>query len=345
MAAVKLRAAIAVGAGALALAVPAHALAQDEPPAEETAAAAEERKGAEQRRGTDDPKPAKITLKIKGAKNGKVDVGKRVTVIGKIRPFVKGQRVRIWLQKARKKVLARKTFVKQVKNRNVGTFRLRTKQIIRQGHYRAYARKPATPNQLQARTRTREFNVRYPDLDPGDKSNAVKLLNKLLAKQAYYTSSGRKYGSATGRAILAFRKVNNMPRTMNATPGIFRMLANGKGGFKLKWPGGGKHVEADLSRQVMVLANHGKPQHIFHISSGAPATPTVTGKYRTYRKDPGINSLGMIDSVYFHRGYATHGYKSVPTYPASHGCLRNPPPNARFIYNWIDIGDYFYVYP
>jgi lipoprotein-anchoring transpeptidase ErfK/SrfK len=52
----------------------------------------------------------------------------------------------------------------------------------------------------------------------------------------------------------------------------------------------------------------------------------------------------MYYSVYFHGGYATHGYASVPTYPASHGCLRNPIPNAVFIYNWLDYGDVFYVY-
>jgi lipoprotein-anchoring transpeptidase ErfK/SrfK len=135
-----------------------------------------------------------------------------------------------------------------------------------------------------------------------------------------------------------------MARTTNTTPGIFKKLAAGRGGFNLKWPSGGKHIEADLSRQVMVLARGGRARHIFHISSGAPATPTIRGKFPTYRKDPGKNSLGMIDSVYFIRGYATHGYHSVPTYPASHGCLRNPPANARFIYNWIDIGDVFYVY-
>jgi hypothetical protein len=144
--------------------------------------------------------------------------------------------------------------------------------------------------------------------------------------------------------VLAFRKVNNMARTTNATPGIFRKLAAGKGGFKLKWEGGGKHIEADLSRQVMVLAKRGKAQHIFHISSGTAATPTVRGKYPTYRKDFGTNSKGMVHSVYFIRGYATHGYPSVPTYPASHGCLRNPIPNSLFIYNWIDYGDVFYVY-
>jgi lipoprotein-anchoring transpeptidase ErfK/SrfK len=34
----------------------------------------------------------------------------------------------------------------------------------------------------------------------------------------------------------------------------------------------------------------------------------------------------------------------VPTYPASHGCLRVPIPNARAIYDWIDIGDPIFLY-
>lgn len=93
-----------------------------------------------------------------------------------------------------------------------------------------------------------------------------------------------------------------------------------------------------------MLAKHGEVDEIYHISSGAPATPTILGKFRFYRKEPGTNSHGMVHSVYFHRGYATHGYPSVPTYPASHGCLRNPIPDSRHIYNWIDLGDPIYVY-
>ena len=52
----------------------------------------------------------------------------------------------------------------------------------------------------------------------------------------------------------------------------------------------------------------------------------------------------MVDSAYFIRGYATHGYPSVPIYPASHGCLRVPIPDARTIFNWITIGTPVDVY-
>jgi lipoprotein-anchoring transpeptidase ErfK/SrfK len=52
----------------------------------------------------------------------------------------------------------------------------------------------------------------------------------------------------------------------------------------------------------------------------------------------------MYYSVYYNRGEATHGYHSVPPYPASHGCIRNPIPDSIYIYNWIDLGDKMFVY-
>ena len=52
----------------------------------------------------------------------------------------------------------------------------------------------------------------------------------------------------------------------------------------------------------------------------------------------------MVDSTYFIRGYAIHGYYDVPTYNASHGCLRVPIPDARAIYDWVRLGDRIDVY-
>ena len=104
-------------------------------------------------------------------------------------------------------------------------------------------------------------------------------------------------------------------------------------------------MEVDISHQVMALANHGKAQYTFAVSTGAPATPTIRGHFHFYRKDPGYNSEGMYYSSYWHTGYAIHGYKSVPTYNASHGCVRIPIPDARFVYDRLPIGTDVYVYP
>ena len=58
----------------------------------------------------------------------------------------------------------------------------------------------------------------------------------------------------------------------------------------------------------------GRVHAIYMMSSGKPSTPTVLGRFRVYRKEPGVNSEGMVDSSYFIRGYAIHGYHEVPDF-------------------------------
>ena len=289
-------------------------------------------------------KPARLKLRLREVDQNQVEVGENFRVVGKVFPWVPGQHVKVVFKKGNRILHERRLDVTRVAGRNAGEFGMAGKRVIKPGSYFFRAHKVATHDQDGAQEGTRRITVDYPDLDPGNSSDKVKLFNRLLENEGYATNRGSTYGGATGRAVLAYRKVNGMARTTNATPDMFRTLAAGKGGFKLKWPEGGKHVEVDLSRQVMALANHGKAKHVFHISSGAPATPTVRGKFPVYRFEPGYNNKHMYYSVYFHGGYATHGYASVPTYPASHGCVRNPIPDSVFIYKWLDYGDIFYVY-
>jgi hypothetical protein len=178
----------------------------------------------------------------------------------------------------------------------------------------------------------------------GSRGVAVKLMQLQLARLAYATPKSGRFDDATARAVLAYRKVNRMRRIGSANHRVFARLFRGQGGFRLRYPRAGKHVEADLRRQVLVLAQHGRPWRIFHMSSGKPSTPTVRGTFRFYRKGPGYNAKGMYYSNYFIRGYAIHGYAEVPPYAASHGCIRVPIPNAISIYRWIALGNRIFVY-
>lgn len=289
-------------------------------------------------------KPFKVSLKLKGVKNGRVDAGHRIVAIGKVRPFVGGERVEVRLANRGDVVKKKTPFVRQVKGRNFGRFKLRSKPLTKAGKYRVRVSKKPTARQAGGQAKSKEFKLSYPDLDPGDSGNDVELFNDLLRRQGYYAPKGDSYSAGTERAVMAFRKVNGMARNFQATRGIFAKLAAGKGGFELAHPGAGKHVEVDISKQVMALAAGGEAKHVFHVSTGAAATPSDAGGFRFYRKDPGYNSIGMYYSVYYNGGEATHGYKSVPPYPASHGCIRNPIPDSVFIYNWIDLGDKMFVY-
>jgi hypothetical protein len=290
------------------------------------------------------PAPARITLRVEGASGGDVGVGRRARVLGIMRPFVAGQDVVVVLKRGRTTVSRVVRPVERVAGRNAGRFEAWTPRLIRPGRHRFTAFHPRTADQLGTRAASGRFSVSYPNLDPGDRGRAVAVFNDLLARKRYHTARGRGYGGATQRAVMAFRKVNGMRRTYDASRRIFRRLAAGRGGLQLARPRAGRHVEVDLSRQVMVLAARGKPRHIFHVSTGAPATPSDRGRFRFYRRQPGYNSLGMYYSVYYNRGEAIHGYHSVPGYAASHGCVRNPIPNSRFIYKWVRLRMRIYVH-
>jgi hypothetical protein len=171
----------------------------------------------------------------------------------------------------------------------------------------------------------------------------VRLLQAKLAGLHYAVSRSGMFDQATSNAVMAWRKYTGMARTTIASPDVFSGLLKGKGAWKVRHPGDGHHVEALLGKQVLALIDGKNVVAIYHTSSGKPSTPTVRGRFHVYSKTPGTNAKGMVDSNYFIRGYAIHGYVDVPNYNASHGCLRVPIMNARTIYNWVRIGDVVWV--
>jgi hypothetical protein len=177
-------------------------------------------------------------------------------------------------------------------------------------------------------------------LTPGRKT---LLFNRLLQKNGYHMGDVTDYvDESTQLGIIALRKVNELPISDSYAPKLFTLLLSGRAGFQPVHQEDGRHVEVDLSRQVLALVEDGKATDVVHVSTGAFGTPT--GDYHFYEKGPGYNAKGMYYSIYYSGNYATHGYSSVPYYPASHGCVRNPEAYSVFIYNWISLGDPMYIY-
>ncbi|MGI9557966.1 MAG: L,D-transpeptidase, partial [Solirubrobacterales bacterium] len=283
-----------------------------------------------------EPEEAKLKLRLKG--DGKVGVGDSASAVGTLKPFVAGQKVLVQLRSNGKTKSSTRVKVRRKKGANDAGYFNYVKRIVEPGKYKITATHFETKKLGEATGKTRRFKITYPSLRRGDRGASVRLLNRLLDDLGYVTASGEKYGGKTARAVLAYRKTNNMARTTSATSGIFRRLAAGKGAFKLQDPGNGKQIEVDISRQVMALAVDGEVIRTYHVSTGAAATPTVRGKWTFYRRHAGYNAIGMYWSSFWVRGYAIHGYKSVPTHPASHGCVRTHLGEAKSIYDWIDGG-------
>jgi hypothetical protein len=192
--------------------------------------------------------------------------------------------------------------------------------------------------------RARRLVVRTARAGAGSRGPLVRALQRRLRELGYVTRINGHYGADTARAVLALRKVIGASRSSSATGAIFHRLVRGGGRFVVRHPKAGRHAEFDWSRQVLALAKGARPYKILHASSGKPSTPTVFGHFRFYSKTAGMNSHGMYYSNYFIGGYAIHGYADVPTYAASHGCIRIPIPSAVSVYRSIRLGDDIYVY-
>jgi hypothetical protein len=269
-----------------------------------------------------------------------------VSVSGRVRPFVAGQTVKVTITRKGRRVARVRALVRR--KGGVGQFRVRF-TARRAGRYIVHAHHAGTEGQRRFSAKPVSVTAEAFQVSSGSASGLrVRLLRRGLRALGYVVPApggrGASFDASTARAVLAFRKTNELGRSSVATRKVFSMLLRGQGAFKLRHPEAGKHVEFDWSRQVLALADGGKAVHVLHASSGKPSTPTVFGTFRFYSKTPGTNAKGMVNSNYFIRGYAIHGYVSVPNYAASHGCIRIPIPNSRFVFDWIALGDQIFVY-
>ncbi len=293
-----------------------------------------------------EPKPGRMSIRLAGGLATRqlryVMRGQRVTVAGTVRPFVPGQVATVLVLRKGKVTSSQRVLIRPARQ-GQGRFAVRL-PARRRGLLRVVALHQATAAQAAFRAESKRLKVVVWRAGRGRRGVRVLLLQRGLSSLGYAVPVTGRYNDGTARAVLAFRKVNRMARSGYASTAVYGKVFRGRGRFKLRFPRAGRHVEFDWSRQVVVLANRGRAWRVFHASSGKPSTPTVFGTFRFYRKTPGTNSKGMVHSIYFIRGYAIHGYPSVPRYAASHGCIRIPIPNARYVYRWIRLGMTIFAY-
>jgi peptidoglycan hydrolase-like protein with peptidoglycan-binding domain len=289
------------------------------------------------------PGRVQLVLQKVGGRPPFAFVGARIVVRGVVWPYVGGQSVKLSMYREGRKVGVKRVGVAAIGN-GAGQFHI---SFVSGSPGLVQARVAHYATAQQAAFSARSPGVRFVqvNLGPGAQGQSVRLLQSELNVLHYAVPLSGVFDEGTGRTLIAYRKLTGLQRVPYAGRRVFELLARGAGSFHVRYPGDGRHVEADLTRQVLAeIGPGGHVQSVYTMSSGKPSTPTVIGRFRVYMKTLGTNSHGMVDSNYFIRGYAIHGYAEVPTFAASHGCLRVPIPDAAGIYSWVREGTPVDVY-
>lgn len=165
-----------------------------------------------------------------------------------------------------------------------------------------------------------------------------------------------RFDSDSKHALIAFQKVERRARTGRLAMDELNALRNAS--KPIARYGSYAHVEIDLKRQVLfVVGEDGDVLRILPVSTGngelytdhgqIHRARTPTGTFKVLRKIKGwrLSSLGlMYYPSYILNGIAIHGSFSIPTHPASHGCIRVPMFAAKQLSSLLPIGTQVIIY-
>jgi hypothetical protein len=189
-------------------------------------------------------------------------------------------------------------------------------------------------------TQLLETTIVVPRLALGSRGSSVRVLEERLRALRYALPRvDGYYGLDTYQAVLTFQKVERLPWTGRVDPRVWSRLQRARpprGRYR------GTHIEVSKGRQFLLAVRNGVVTAAVHVSTGATGN-TPVGRWRVYRKVRGWDWV-LWYPLYFLRGFAIHGYPSVPAYPASHGCIRVPMWIAPRLYAMNAWGATVYVY-
>lgn len=181
--------------------------------------------------------------------------------------------------------------------------------------------------------------LRLPAPDAATKSLQSQLID--LGYLVRGDDDGR-FGPATQDALLTFQKWERLDRTGTLDAKTKARLVTATRPAPASLGQRGKRAEILLDRQVALLIQDNRVVRAISVSTGKPSTPTPPGDYQVYAKIPRWWSTPFREwlpwALPFVGGIAFHEFQVVPTYPASHGCVRQRYTVARWTYAFAQVG-------
>ncbi|MDQ6834772.1 MAG: L,D-transpeptidase family protein [Actinomycetota bacterium] len=268
--------------------------------------------------------------------------GRPMTFTGVVRPYVPGQWVTVRSFAGHHRIKSDRLRVKPSRNHRFGLFTervaspatgiLRVKVI----HHRSSV--------MRGFRSRRAVAVLGTSAGFGSQGRFVELIAQRLNAAHIYLPQTGVYDQHMGLALDAYHRLLGWGVSQGLGGATVSALLNGLGHFRVRHPRDGKHIEGNLSKQLLAEMYGSHVYRIYPISSGKPSTPTVLGHFRVYRRTPGYLPDGMYYSSFFYGGYAIHGFDPAPDYAASHGCMRLPITDAISVFDWLKYGDVVDVY-
>jgi hypothetical protein len=168
----------------------------------------------------------------------------------------------------------------------------------------------------------------------------VRLYNRSYLPKRYHPGC---FDYRTMQAVMAFQGWARLPR--NGVAGPLTKVRLRLSTTPKPWTGTRRfrHIEIHKRKQIMiVVGGAGRVQRTIHVSTAGPGHVTPTGHWKVYSKSlmswSHLFHVWLPYASYVVGGDAMHSYPDVPGYPASHGCIRVPAPEAPWVYAWATIG-------
>jgi len=144
----------------------------------------------------------------------------------------------------------------------------------------------------------------------------------------------------TEQAVLAFQGWEDLDRTGSVTGQTqVALFTASRPVPSARRPG--RRIEIYRDFGVLLMVDSGEVVRVMHTSTGN-AGLTPVGSFRVYVKALLSWSVPfkvwMPYAAYFTGGIATHQSPNVPSYPASHGCVRLPEGEAERVYRFVEVG-------
>jgi len=184
--------------------------------------------------------------------------------------------------------------------------------------------------------------------EPDGTTEQAKWVEQRLSDLSYRPGAiDGVFDSRTRAAVIAFQKWEGMTRDGVVSSAVLNRLQTASRPKPSRSGATNPWIEVNKTKQVLLYCKNGAVVWTLPVSTGSASVGIVTpsGTFSVVRKtletNPRYLPLYILPSPSV---LAIHGYPNVPTYPASHGCIRTCLWDEDALYPLIPVGTKVYVY-